>query len=142
MSDARRRFTIQEKLAILNEADRIGTPSILSKHNLSPSVLSRGQKDLNKSKTRQAAIKKEEDAQTIESLRDEVERLKKMIADQAAPVQRKDHKPEMDKGVANEKEKELLHLVATLIVEKILRDVEEEFGPDDLIIHDSNLLRK
>ena len=139
MTNTRRRFTIQEKLAILNEADRFGTAHTLSKYGLSASVLYRWQKDLNKSKARQVAVKRNEDAQTIESLRDEVERLKKKIADQAAPVQRKEQKPEIDKRIANEKEKELLHLVATLIVEKVLRDVDEELGPDDLLIHDSNL---
>jgi glutamyl-tRNA reductase len=141
MKTSHRRFTTQEKLAILSEADQFGTAHVVKIYNLSTKVLSRWQKDLNSSKSRQASIKKESESQTIESLKAEIERLKKMVANQAVPVQRKEQKSEMSKRTASEKEKELLHLVATLIVEKVLKDLEEEFGPDDLIIRDSNLLK-
>jgi hypothetical protein len=45
----------------------------------SPRVFSRLQKDLNKGKTRQGAMKKEKNIQTIEPLTAEIERLKRLM---------------------------------------------------------------
>lgn len=132
METSRHRFTTQEKLTILSEADKLGTANVLSKYNLSSSVFSRWQKDLNKSKTRQVAIKKEEDAQTIESLKAEIERLKEAIADQTTPVQKKEQKLELDKPTANKKAQELYSLVASLIVDIVLREFDEEFENEDM----------
>jgi len=38
MTTSRRRFTVQKKLAILEEADKIGTAPTIRKHNLSYNV--------------------------------------------------------------------------------------------------------
>jgi transposase-like protein len=41
MTTSRRRFTVQEKLAILEEADQIGSAPTIRKHNLSYNVFLR-----------------------------------------------------------------------------------------------------
>lgn len=131
------RFTTQEKLAILSEADQFGTLYVLKTYNLAPSVFSRWQKDLNSSKSRQASIKKESESLTIESLTAEIERLKKVIDDLNTPKQGQEQIPPMDKATANKKAEELYRLVASLIVEIVIKDFDAKCEAEDMQIRES-----
>ena len=126
MNKPRRRYSMQEKLDILYEADQHGLAHIQSMYGLSPGTLFRWEKDLKNSRTRQAAINKQNDAQAIESLKAEVEQLKKVIASQTPLLQSAEQKPQVIEPTINEKEDELYRLVASLIVRNLLNDEEED----------------
>jgi putative transposase len=70
MTTSLRRFTLQEKLAILEEAEKIGTTPTIRKHDLSHSVFLRWRNQFKK-----AAANPE-----VRTLRLEIEKLKETIA--------------------------------------------------------------
>ena len=115
MTTSRRRFTIQEKLAILEEADKNGTMTTIRKHNLSHDVFLRWRHQFKKS-----AANPE-----VRALQLEIEKLKETIAQQALKLKPKKGPPEKG-GIANDKEDQLLRLVASLIVQTVLRKQEED----------------
>lgn len=92
MSDAlRRRFTDDEKYAILAEASKRGIIVVLREHKLSYSVYSRWKE---KFQTQEAGAKKStyKILQEIKNLTLENERLKRIIANQALEIQIKSEK--------------------------------------------------
>lgn len=130
-----RRFTISEKLNILNEADQLGVIHVQSKYNITSDIISRWDKDLKKSKARQSTIKikKQEDSLVIESLKAQIKQLKKVISNQTPLLQNTDQKPKVNEPITNSKEDELYRLVASLIVQHLLNDVDEEPSQNQML---------
>jgi len=115
MTTSRRRFAVQEKLAILEEADKIGTAPTIRKHDLSHDVFLRWRNQFKKT-----AANPE-----VRALQLEIEKLKETVAQQALKLKPKKEPPEKE-GMANDKEDQLLRLVASLIVQTVLRKQEED----------------
>ena len=87
MTKPRRQFTPEEKLSILQEAEREGTTETARKYNLAHSVLSYWKKKyLAKGKDGLKAGYKKVDPQ-LRALEDENARLKKIIANQALELE-------------------------------------------------------
>lgn len=87
MTKTRRQFTPEEKLSILQEAEREGQTEICRKYNLAPSVLSYWKKKyLSKGKDGLKAAYKRVDPE-VRALEEENERLKRIIAKQAIELE-------------------------------------------------------
>ena len=115
MTTSRRRFTVQKKLAILEEADKIGTAPTIRKHNLSYNVFLRWRNQFKKSAPNSG----------VRALQLEIEKLKETIAQQALKLKPKKEPPKSG-GIENDKEDQLLRLVASLIVQTVLTKQEED----------------
>jgi len=115
MTASCRRFTVQEKHAILEEAEKIGTMPTIRKHNLSYDVYLRWRNQFKKS-----AANPE-----VRALQLEIEKLKETIAQQALKSKAKKEPPKKG-GIENDKEDQLLRLVASLIVQTVLTKQEED----------------
>jgi transposase-like protein len=87
MATSRRRFTVQEKLAILEEADKIGITPTLRKHNLSNSVFNRWRDQFNEGGASNMVPKYHRVDPDLRTLEQENARLKKIIADQALELE-------------------------------------------------------
>lgn len=87
MATTRRRFTVQEKLAILEEADQIGLTPVLRKHNLSNSVFKRWKDQFNQGGASNMAPRYHRVDPDVRALELENARLKKIIADQALELE-------------------------------------------------------
>jgi putative transposase len=87
MANARRQFSAEQKLQILQEADQAGIIQTLRRHNLSHSVYQRWKRQFN---TGGASLLKPQynkvDPQ-LKTLEDENARLKKMIENQALELE-------------------------------------------------------
>lgn len=94
ITSSRRRFTDDQKLEILQQADESGVTAVLREHRLSYSVFARWkQKFLHRSSTRKEAMREANKTRSeLKLLSDENLRLKKIIADQALQLERKDEK--------------------------------------------------
>lgn len=112
MSNPRPRFTAQEKLSIMEEAYVTGLEPTLQKYNLTTDIFTRWQKKFKKSNARNSG-------QLIVSLKKEIEELNKIIAAQDAKV---NTVQPIVQPVFNQKEDDLLKLVASLIVEIVLKE--------------------
>jgi hypothetical protein len=97
MKEPRLRFTTQEKFAILREIDLIGLEPVLKKYKLHIEALVHWQKKFKGTKT----------GSYIPFIEDK-------------HGEKKDSKTRSGKPVVNEKEDELLRLVASLIVQSLL----------------------
>jgi putative transposase len=115
MTTSRRRFAVQEKLSILEEAKKIGTMPAIRKHNLSYDVFLRWRNQFKKS-----AANPE-----VRALQLEIEKLKETIAQQVLKLKPKKEPPKKG-GIENDKEEQLLRLVASLIVQTVLTKQEED----------------
>ena len=112
MSGPRLRFTDQEKLSIMEEAYVTGLEPTLQKYNLTTTTFTRWQKKFKKSNARNSG-------QLIVSLKKEIEELNKIIAAQDAKI----NAPQPTaQPIFNQKEDDLLKLVASLIVEIVLKE--------------------
>jgi hypothetical protein len=98
MKEPRLRFTTQEKFAILREIDLIGLEPALKKYKLNIETLVHWQKKFKGTKT----------GSSIHFIKDK-------------QGEKKDSKTTSGKPVVNEKEDELLRLVASLIVQSLLK---------------------
>lgn len=87
MATSRRRFTVQEKLAILEEADKIGTTPTIRKHNLSHSVFLRWRNQFNEGGATNMAPQYHRIDPEVRALELENARLKKIIAEQALELE-------------------------------------------------------
>lgn len=112
MSTPRQRFTDQEKLTIMEEAYLTGLEPTLQKYHISTDTFTRWQMKFKKSKARNSG-------QLIASLKKEIEELNKIIAAQDAKT---NTAQPIVQPVLNQKEDDLLKLVASLIVEIILKE--------------------
>jgi len=92
MTSSRRRFTDDQKLKILQEAHKSGVIAVLREHRLSYSVFARWrQKFLHHASTNTEAMREINKAKSeLKLLNEENLRLKKIIADQALQLERKD----------------------------------------------------
>ena len=92
LTSSRRRFTDDQKLEILHQADESGVTAVLREHRLSYSVFARWKQKFvqhpgtNAEATREANKTRSE----LKHLNEENMRLKKIIADQALQLERKD----------------------------------------------------
>lgn len=91
MALQRRKFTVEEKLKILEEAQTLGVTAVLRSYNLSYSVYVKWKqkflhaKDINQIKDSYVATQLE-----IKKLQEENERLKKIIAEQVLQLEFKE----------------------------------------------------
>jgi putative transposase len=91
MASVRRKFTDEQKLEILRQAEQIGINKALRHHSLSYSVFSRWREKFtqNDENRREGAINNKTRWQ-LKQYMDENARLKKIIAYQALEIERKD----------------------------------------------------
>ena len=87
MSRQRRKFSVEQKLQILSEADQEGITQTLRKHNLSHSVFLRWKNQFNSGGTGSLKPRYNKIDPELKALRDENARLKKIIGDQALELE-------------------------------------------------------
>jgi putative transposase len=89
---SRRRFTDDQKLEILRQADKTGVTAVLREHRLSYSVFSRWRQKflLNLTSGKEAMREVSKTRSELKLLNEENLQLKKIIADQALQLKRKD----------------------------------------------------
>jgi putative transposase len=92
IASSRRTFTDDQKLQILHQADESGVTAVLREHRLSYSVFARWkQKFLQPGRTNKEAMREVNRTRSeLKHLNAENLRLKKIIADQALQLERKD----------------------------------------------------
>ena len=87
MSKSRRQFSVEQKLAILNEADHNGVTQTLRKHNLSHSVFLRWKNQFNSCGTGSLKPQYHKVDPELRALQEENARLKKIIGNQALELE-------------------------------------------------------
>ena len=87
MSKTRRQFSVEQKLAILNEADHNGVTQTLRKHNLSHSVFLRWKNQFNSGGTGSLKPQYHKVDPELRALQEENARLKKIIGNQALELE-------------------------------------------------------
>ena len=87
MSRSRRQFSVEQKLAILNEADHNGVTQTLRKHNLSHSVFLRWKNQFNSGGTGSLKPQYHKVDPELRALQEENARLKKIIGNQALALE-------------------------------------------------------
>lgn len=87
MSRTRRQFSVEQKLAILNEADQNGVTQTLRKHNLSHSVFLRWKNQFNSGGMGSLRPQYHKVDPEIRALQEENARLKKIIGNQALELE-------------------------------------------------------
>lgn len=83
----RRQFSVEQKLAILNEADQVGVTQTLRKHNLSHSVFLRWKNQFNSGGSSSLQPQHHKVDPQVKALEEENARLKKIIANQALELE-------------------------------------------------------
>ena len=83
----RRQFSVDQKLAILNEAEQVGVTQTLRKHNLSHSVFLRWKNQFNSGGTSSLQPQYHKVDPQVKALEDENARIKKIIANQALELE-------------------------------------------------------
>lgn len=90
MGSQKRKFTDEQKLEILRQANEMGVISVIRNHNLSYSVFARWrEKFMEKNKNRQKLILKNKTKSELKLFKEENTRLKKIIADQALELEKR-----------------------------------------------------
>lgn len=87
MSRTRRQFSVEQKLAILNEADQSGVTQTLRKHNLSHSVFLRWKNQFNSGGMGSLKPQYHKVDPELRALQEENARLKKIIGNQALELE-------------------------------------------------------
>jgi putative transposase len=91
MATQRRKFTDEQKLEILRQADKMGVTAVMRSHSLSYSVLARWKERFLKGDMTKEEIMIQNKARfELKQFIDENTRLKKIIAEQALELERKD----------------------------------------------------
>lgn len=90
MTAHRRKFTDDQKLSILQQAGRIGVIAAIREHNLSYSVFARWKNKFMKNEPASAGLSANKTRSELKHLNEENVRLKKIIAEQALQLERKD----------------------------------------------------
>jgi len=88
MTNRRRRFTEEQKIAILDQAMKKGISAVLREHSLSYSVFPRWKQQLVKNEPSIESFSK--DRSELKHLNEENMRLKKIIADLALELNKKE----------------------------------------------------
>ena len=83
----RRQFSVEQKLAILNEAEQIGVTQTLRKHNLSHSVFLRCKNQFHSGGVGSLKPQYQKVDPEVRALEEENARLKKIIANQALELE-------------------------------------------------------
>jgi len=83
----RRQFSVEQKLAILNEAEQVGVTQTLRKHNLSHSVFLRWKNQFNSGGTGSLQPQYHKVDPQVKALEDENARLRKIISNQALELE-------------------------------------------------------
>ncbi|HEX6194134.1 MAG TPA: transposase [Chitinophagaceae bacterium] len=97
MSNGRRKFTDEQKLEILKQAEQIGINKALRHHSLSYSVFSRWREKFSSNdENKQETLMRNKTKWELKQYMEENARLKKIIAYQALELERKDE--ELRKG--------------------------------------------
>ena len=90
MASQKRKFTEEQKLEILRQANEMGVISVIRNHNLSYSVFARWrEKFMEKNKNGQKLILKNKTKSELKLFKEENTRLKKIIADQALELEKR-----------------------------------------------------
>lgn len=87
MAKQRRRFSVEQKLQIIQEADQIGIMPTLRKHNLSHSVFIRWKQKFNSGGAGSLKPEYHKMDPELRALREENARLKKIIGNQALELE-------------------------------------------------------
>lgn len=91
MATQRRTFSYDEKLGIVQKASQLGVTAVLHEYHLSYSVFARWRKQFLQANANAAEIAASNKArQELKQLQEENQRLKKIIADQALELERKE----------------------------------------------------
>src|SRR5688572_4100954 len=91
MSIIRRKFTDEQKLKILREAEEMGITRVLHNHNLSYSAFARWRQQFAvHDPARQQSQLRYQERSELKQYKTENQRLKKIIADQALELERKE----------------------------------------------------
>ncbi len=87
MSKTRRKFSVEQKLQIIQEADQQGVTQTLRKHNLSHSVFLRWKNGFNSGGVGSLRPQHQKIDPEVKALQDENARLKKIIGNQALELE-------------------------------------------------------
>jgi len=91
MASQKRKFTDEQKLEILRQANEMGVIAVIRNHNLSYSVFARWrEKFMEKDKHKKELTSKNKTKSKLKQFMEDNIRLKKIIAEQALELERKD----------------------------------------------------
>ena len=89
MASPKRKFTEEQKLEILRQANEMGVIAVIRNHNLSYSVFARWREKFMEKDKKETILKNKPKSKLKQFMEDNT-RLKKIIADQALELERKD----------------------------------------------------
>ena len=88
MARLKRKFTNEQKLEILRQANEMGVIAVIRNHNLSYSVFARWREKFMEKNKKRLTLKNKTKSKLKQFMEDNT-RLKKIIADQALEIERK-----------------------------------------------------
>ena len=88
MASQKRKFTDEQKLEILRQANEMGVIAVIRNHNLSYSVFARWREKFMEKNKKRLTLKNKTKSKLKQFMEDNT-RLKKIIADQALELERK-----------------------------------------------------
>ena len=88
MASQKRKFTDEQKLEILRQANEMGVIAVIRNHNLSYSVFARWREKFMEKNKKRLTLKNKPKSKLKQFMEDNT-RLKKIIADQALELERK-----------------------------------------------------
>ena len=89
MASQKRKFTDEQKLEILRQANEMGVIAVIRNHNLSYSVFARWREKFMEKDKKEQTLKNKPKSKLKQFMEDNT-RLKKIIAEQALELERKD----------------------------------------------------
>jgi len=89
MASQKRKFTDEQKLEILRQAKEMGVIAVIQNHNLSYSVFARWREKFMEKDKKELTLKNKPKSKLKQFMEDNT-RLKKIIAEQALELERKD----------------------------------------------------
>ena len=89
MASQKRKFTDEQKLEILKQANEMGVIAVIRNHNLSYSVFARWREKFMEKDKKEQTLKNKPKSKLKQFMEDNT-RLKKIIAEQALELERKD----------------------------------------------------
>ena len=89
MASQKRKFTDEQKLEILRQANEMGVIAVIRNHNLSYSVFARWREKFMEKDKKELILKNKPKSKLKQFMEDNT-RLKKIIAEQALELERKD----------------------------------------------------
>jgi len=89
MASQKRKFTDEQKLEILRQANEMGVIAVIRNHNLSYSVFARWREKFMEKNKKRLTLKNKKKSKLKQFMEDNT-RLKKIIAEQALELERRD----------------------------------------------------